>query len=261
MKRAFFSIALSAFALTTMAQHLEAPIPIDSLIAEESLTNRVERDTVWQEAVADKYVNLSVFGRHARNEPYYRQLVDRFEQADTTLFGSDFLVLYYGYAYRDEYVCRSVGSPWSDLVTNKQYAEAYEMICELLKHNPASLYLLDYALGAGCAADRPTEELDRIYWRLLMIMKHISILSDGSKESPIAVVSSRDENPLLQLWLKVKPIKTQYRGNKKRPCHCVTIESEKKGSKVWFDITLPWLVCMSPNYWVKLITEQANEKN
>lgn len=226
-----------------------------------ALADPVFQDSIFQEVIADSTFNFRILGKYARDEHYYQERVERFERADTTLLGSDFLVLYYGYAYRDEYVCGSADSPLTDLVNNKQYAEAYEMIGELLKHNPASLYLLDYALGAGCAADRPTEELDRISWRLLMLMKHISILSDGSKESPIAVVNRRDEDPFMRLWLKVKPIKAQLRGNKGRQCDCVTVESEKKGSKVWFDVTLPWVACLSPNYWAKLITEETNEKN
>ena len=261
MKRAFLCIVVSAFALTTLAQPPEAPAPADSIMTLEILKDRIKRDTVWQQALPGKIVKYSVFGHYARNEPYYRQLVDRFEQADTTLNPSDFLTLYYGYAYRDEYVYEGGDCPWKDLTDNKQHTEAYEMIGELLKHNPASVYLLNCALGAGSEIGRPTEELYRIGWRLFMIITHISILSDGSKESPIAVVDWRDENPLMRHWLEVTPIKTQFRFNKRKPCHCVTIESEKKGSKVWFDLTLPWFAYQYPNYWAKLITEEANEEN
>lgn len=265
MKRAFLGIALTAFALTVRAQQPDsadiASVRTDSLSTNQTPENPIVRDTIWEEATADDGVDLTVFGRYARNETYYQQLVDRFEQADTTLRVSDLFVLYYGYAYRDEYHTRTMGSPWSDLVENKQYAEAYTMICELLEDHPACLYLLDFAIGAGYAAGRPTEELDRIAWRLFVLMEHIYMLRDGSKQTPFIIVDLRDNEPLLYRWLKVKPIRAKLRGNRGRQCYCVTIETEKKDSKVWFDVTLPWLDFLMPYHWSSIITQTGHEKN
>ena len=74
-----------------------------SALAAPTADDPFAQDSVWQEATAGEGLDFMVFGRHARDDRYYGQLAERFEKADTTLFGSDFLVLYYGYAYRDEY--------------------------------------------------------------------------------------------------------------------------------------------------------------
>ena len=82
-------------------------------------------------------LDFMVFGRHARDDRYYGQLAERFEKADTTLFGSDFLVLYYGYAYRDEYDGGYGRDPWNEATKEKRYAEAYDALNSALKKAPA----------------------------------------------------------------------------------------------------------------------------
>lgn len=249
-------MALSVFALTALARPPKAPVPVDSLATQEILQTRLKSDRTWQKAIKRKKIRLKLLGRYARNEPFYRQLVDRFERADTTLCESDFLILYYGYAYRDEYHYRDMNNSWGELYENKHHAEAYAALCELLKRNPASLNLLRIAFGLGCEAGRPTEELNRIVWRLNVLMKHITLLGDGSKKRPIMLVSPRDIYTVMRVVLGVKQFRTKTIQSPLLERHCVMIGSEEKGSQVWFDTTFSWLEKQTPDYWAKLITEK-----
>ena len=110
-----------------------------SAMAAPTADDPFAQDSVWQEATAGEGLDFMVFGRHARDDRYYGQLAERFEKADTTLFGSDFLVLYYGYAYRDEYDGGYGRDPWNEATKEKRYAEAYDALNSALKKDRKSV--------------------------------------------------------------------------------------------------------------------------
>lgn len=64
---------------------------------------RLAADSILLESFADGNVDYGVFGRYARDTARYHALKSRFEACDTTLFGSDLLILYYGPAFREDY--------------------------------------------------------------------------------------------------------------------------------------------------------------
>ena len=151
-----------------------------SAMAAPTADDPFAQDSVWQEATAGEGLDFMVFGRHARDDRYYGQLAERFEKADTTLFGSDFLVLYYGYAYRDEYDGGYGRDPWNEATKEKRYEEAYDALNSALKKAPATPHALSDALWIARELGRPDEEVQRLEWRLYALLTWISLLGDGS---------------------------------------------------------------------------------
>lgn len=245
--------------LPASAQSTEA----DSVV----LTDSFFQDSVFQEVIADGTFNFSILGKYARNEHYYQERVERFERADTTLLGSDFLVLYYGYAYRDEYDGGYSISPWGALMNKKQrYEEAYGMILNALKTNPASLYLIRDALRTGRAAGKSDQELFTLGWRLSALMYWISIWGDGTQQSPYLIISVGDEYAFMSEHLGVQKITNrELVMTNEKPCdkmHVVMMKGAPfSGSEVWFDISYPYVMLRSPQHWANIFKTEGYEKN
>lgn len=215
------------------------------------------QDSVWQEATAGEGLDFKVFGRHARDDKYYGQLAERFEKADTTLFGSDFLVLYYGYAYRDEYDGGYGVDPWNEATKEKRYTEAYDALNSALKKAPATPHALSDALWIARELGRPDEEVQRLEWRLYALLTWISLLRDGSEQYPAVVVNVRDEYTFMYDYMGVRQVLGQQliRKDDGIPYDKIDIEpldtSDSKISEVWFDVSYPFTMLASPGHWAK----------
>lgn len=272
MKQLFLSIVLPAvFMLPTMAQQPEQNEALqerpDSVAQGTLFDEQFAQDKVWQEFYTDSMFNFRVLGRYARDEQNYRQLVARFERADTSLFCSDFYVLYYGYAYRDEYTGGYSASPWRDLMKKGRNEEAYKMVCAKLKTDPASLSLLSDAYFAAIEAKRPAEEIDILSARFFTLAWWIRLLGTGHKESPYNVVSVSDEYAFMNYHLGVGEVRMQSlhfdeRGHALDRMEITPIDNTYfSGDAVWFDIQYSYVMLGSPNHWAKLITEEENAEN
>lgn len=231
-----------------------------------ALANPVFQDSVFQEVTADSTFNFRILGKYARDEHYYQERVERFERADTTLLGSDFLVLYYGYAYRDEYDGGYSTPPWAGLNKEQRYEEAYGMILDALKTNPASLSLIRDAFITGREAGKSDQKLFTLGWRLSALMYWISIWSDGTQQFPYSVVSVEDEYVLMSEHLGVQRVTGQELVmTNEKPCdkmHVVMMEGAPfSGSEVWFDISFPYVMLGSPQHWANKFKTEDHEKN
>lgn len=238
-----------------------------SALAAPTADDPFAQDSVWQEATAGEGLDFMVFGRHARDDRYYGQLAERFEKADTTLFGSDFLVLYYGYAYRDEYDGGYGRDPWNEATKEKRYAEAYDALNSALKKAPATPHALSDALWIARELGRPDEEVQRLEWRLYALLTWISLLGDGSEQYPAVVVNVRDEYTLMYDYMGVRQVLGQQliRKDDGIPYDKIDIEPldtpDSKISEVWFDVSYPFTMLASPGHWAKKLTGETLTKD
>ena len=79
----------------------------------------------------------------------YRQLLDRFEKADTTLTVPQLATVYFGYSFTPDYVAGESFVNVQDAYDSGAYARAEELAAEALKLNPVSLELSVLALAAS----------------------------------------------------------------------------------------------------------------
>ena len=79
----------------------------------------------------------------------YRQLLDRFEKADTTLTVPQLATVYFGYSFTPDYVAGESFVNVQDAYDSGDYARAEELAAEALKLNPVSLELSVLALAAS----------------------------------------------------------------------------------------------------------------
>lgn len=230
---------------------------------DEVIENDDVYDAVWKEAYIDDALDFSVFGRYARNDEYYGSLVNRFEQADTTLYASDFFILYYGFAYRDEYTGGYNINPWDDVIKEKRYTEAYDMVRNALKIEPATPNYLSDALELAYVLERPTEEIYNLEWRLYALLSWIYALKDGSKDSPLIVTSVEDEYTFIYYFLGAERITGQaLSADEENKLYYDRIDilpvknDYFEGSEVWFDITFSYTMLNSPRHWASLLIDE-----
>lgn len=210
---------------------------------------------------ADGKIDFAVFGRQARNDSIFQNLMERFNKCDTTLQIPEICVLYYGFAFRDEYNGGYEIPPWHDLVDKKYYKKAYKLVCESIKIQPASADYLRNALDIAREVGRPKEEIDNLEWRLYRLMTAIYFMGDGSAEHPWPVISVGDEYAFLYRFLRVKrKIGHQSLIVSMSGALCDKMEIEPldndyfRGNKIWFDVTLPFPMMASPQHWAKKLT-------
>lgn len=200
---------------------------------------RLAADSILLESFADGNVDYGIFGRYARDTARYHALKSRFEACDTTLFGSDLLILYYGPAFREDYDGGYGQQAWEGLYSAGKFAEAYPSIIRELQSTPASPRLLLCALRSAIRAGRDYRECSAYGWQLSQVLGWIGFLGDGSKTHPIAVVTVLDEYAYVDWVLGGAKVESQSLVlNDGRYCDCLKLDDGE--SEIWFDISLPF---------------------
>lgn len=200
-------------------------------------------DTILLESIDGDQVDYAVFGRYARDTARYNALERRFRACDTTLFGSDLLILYYGPAFRDEYDGGYSRSDWEDLYAARKFSQAYASIQRELQTMPASPRLLLHALRSAIRCGRAQEECSAYGWQLSEIVGWMGFLGDGSKSHPVAVVTVLDEYAYLDWTMPNATIDGQsLEQHEGRFCDCLKLDGGK--SEFWFDVNLPLVANM-----------------
>lgn len=239
----------------------------DSVSSEEQqFIDLLARDKVWQKAISKGAFDFRVLGKYARDNDYYGSLAERFERADTTLFGSDFLILYYGYAYRDEYD-GGYGGQFGDALTKEgKFEEAYSLLKGMLKKAPATPHILADAFRLAVELERPAEEIRNIQWRLGALLGWMQMLGNGSENAPIPVVNVSDEYTFMYEFLGVAQVKGQALLKNGNGVLCDRMEvvpgegSYFTGSEIWFDVTFPVTALESPRHWAKKLAKKKKWK-
>lgn len=260
------STPLSGRPAGTAAAPANASSPTAAVRPDGSSERRFDRDSVWREATAGGTPDMRVFGRYARDERRYRALVERFERADTTLYGSDFFILYYGHAYRDAYDGGHRTTPWLESLQKKQYAKAYAQVLKALRQAPATPYLLNDAARIARALGRPGDEIANLLWRRDMLLIWISALGDGTAERPFVVVNIQDEYTLAYGLLKVREIRSQtFEPRGTTLCDRFEIEPADNGlfpgSEIRFDCTYPFAMRTEPHKWAEELRDETRAEH
>ncbi len=230
----------------TPAQTDSVAMPSDTTAQQSLLQILLPHDSLLREATAGDSLDLAVFGRYARDNDRYAQLVGRFNRADTTLTAGDLCTLYYGYAYRDEYRGGNPTDTLNTLMAQQRYGKAYKLACDMLQeYNPASADILAGAFFAGINANRPAKEMDSIAWRLNHLILCMCLFGDGTEAYPIPVVNVGDETAFVYYYIAANEIVKQDIFTRADGSTCKRIEIPPQsapffdGSVLWFDISLP----------------------
>ncbi len=149
-----------------------------------------------------------------RNQEHYRDLMNRFIKADTTLRLDELATIYYGFPYTYDYTYDPMAdySEIIELCNNMQYAKALPLVREELKRNPVSIKLLSEAV-AGCAFSENSDDLmaaQDYQNRLDMLVTTIMATGKGYKEKkPFHVISTADAKAIMTYALGVEEDKWQ----------------------------------------------------
>lgn len=130
------------------------------------------------------------------NPDRYRQLMERFENADTTLTNDELSFLYYGAALTPAYAPDAKYSDITKALEEKNYEQAYVLADKALQQDPMSLELNILALEASeKGADDAAHHLRtaRLGFRCDMIANTILESGRGTNvHSPFVVTSEAD---------------------------------------------------------------------
>jgi hypothetical protein len=137
-----------------------------------------------------------------KNDPsLYGEIASRFQAGDTTLNGIEWMVLYYGSAYTDDYKPYSEGmldKAMFALIEEEKYTEAISMGEDVLSSHPA---YTEMYLNIALTYDRLNDTINfhrylDLYYNLLSIPAYSG--SGSSMDSAYVVRSVNDEYVLLR---------------------------------------------------------------
>lgn len=140
----------------------------------------------------------------------FRELLARFEKADTTLTQTELETVYFGYSFTSDYDPRETFSPIEEAYDAGNYELAGQLCEEALRYNPVSLDLNVLALAA---ADRMrgsgTHGTKILQFGIRSDMIATAILESGSgtaANSPFMVISEADMRRILNNVLGIERI-------------------------------------------------------
>lgn len=140
----------------------------------------------------------------------FRELLARFEKADTTLTQTELETVYFGYSFTSDYDPRETFSPIEEAYDAGNYELAGQLCEEALRYNPVSLDLNVLALAA---ADRMrgsgTHGAKILQFGIRSDMIATAILESGSgtaANSPFMVISEADMRRILNNVLGIERI-------------------------------------------------------
>lgn len=132
------------------------------------------------------------------NPSRYRDLMDRFEKADTLLTKQELQTVYYGYAFSRDYEPRDSFPAIHAAYDRGDYEEVARMVDEALRINPVSLDLCLLGLGAyqnGAKGPDNTPGAASLNLALRSDMIATTILDSGRgtlTQSPFSVICDMD---------------------------------------------------------------------
>lgn len=176
---------------------------------------------------------------------YFTELLSRYAENDTLLTAEDYTILYYGQIFRPEYKGSLDPKEFhlKDLMSAKNYTEAYDVAKEVMKENPVSLLALQTMINICPKLQKTEAERNSYVIKYVRLLHTIFLSGKGdSQESAFQVICVGDEYLFLYDYLKVFKIKNQKFIPGEKDNHkydCFTIEPSKyfSGKEVYFDIT------------------------
>lgn len=172
----------------------------------------------------------------------FQQLMQRFEENDTSLTREDKALVYYGYSFTpaykgsmDEYLPDF--KEFNELIKSEKHEEAYEIGKNILKRNPVSLKLLFNMYGLAGKLEKDISEAKNYSYKYASLLYTIAFSGDGKTEdTAFKVICINDEYQVMKVIFRVENIKGQSLINK-----CDMIEFENcvnfEGNQMYFDIS------------------------
>lgn len=143
------------------------------------------------------------------NPSHYRQLLDRFVKADTTLTADELATVYYGQGFTIDYDPDITFPLVAEAYDRKDYATVTELSEALLDQYPLSLDLLVMGLVSATRDSSPRHHdlAVKLQRRLDMIINTIMASGTGiSSASPFVIASDSDIDHLLRDILAVNEV-------------------------------------------------------
>lgn len=174
---------------------------------------------------------------------YYPNLVEKYNQLDSSLYQIDYVMLYYGYPFQNGY------SPFEDMriedslrMLNQQFkfAEAEALSKKFLAKKSISFFAniergaCLYALSDSVSSVTFLEKYNRLFTAIE------SVGVGNSYEDPIVLISPMDAEVFLRRYqLKVLERKAEEK-NKHKYLYFKVKSPEEKEFPIYFDVTIPF---------------------
>ncbi|MFN3403437.1 MAG: DUF4919 domain-containing protein [Cytophagaceae bacterium] len=188
-------------------------------------------------------IDLKLIEKEVKNQQsnfYYPNLLNRFQQLDTTLKKTDFPYLYYGFAYQATYdpvEHAEVEARIRDLNIEKKYSECVTLCDSLLGYNPVSLTALFEKSFALSKLNKPSDErVARSMYNALL--RAVLNSGDGlTYETAFVILSTSDETEILSS-LNYNVVEKERKIYNGKFYDIWTLgKNKKKINQMFFDIT------------------------
>ncbi len=178
---------------------------------------------------------------------YYPNLVKEFQKKPENLKNIDFLMLYYGYVFTEEYnpyAHFALEDSLSSLNEQQMHNQALMLADSLLFINPVSVFAniqKAIALDGLGKQEQSKDYLDR--YRILVETLQASGVG-STYESPIVLITPKDAQAIL-LRYKLTELSKTLNGKGSRYFDVYLVRNaEEKQYPIYFDVTLPRLIGM-----------------
>ena len=196
------------------------------------------------------------------NPNLYQELGKRFIENDTTLEGIDYLLLYYGGAYTENYSPygeRGLISSVDELIEEEKYDEAIERGLEILQENPGMVELY-YSLTASYHLTGDTIMAQSYYEKYVNLLSIPYYSGNGlEKDSAFVVRIVRDEYLILEeLGYKLESQHLIIDEETGMPYDLMKVVDESGNEEeLYFNIYQPYIIGMQKMFG----GEESDEKN
>ncbi len=179
---------------------------------------------------------------------YYPNLVKQFVEDPKAMQNIDFLMLYYGYVFTDEYdpyAHFGLEDSLSSLLDKEKFKEATDLADSLLAMNPVSIFG-NIQKGIALSALGNDEASTRYLERYRILVETIQTSGIGSSyESPIVLITEKDAQAIL-LRYQLTELSKSLNGKGSRYYDVYVVRNqEEKEYPIYFDVTLPRQIGMA----------------
>lgn len=173
---------------------------------------------------------------------YYPTLVKQFLEDPKAMQNIDFLMLYYGYVFTDEYdpyAHFGLEDSLSSLLDKEKYQQASDLADSLLAMNPVSIFgNIQKGISLSALGDNDAS----LYYleRFRILVETIQTSGIGSSyESPIVLITEKDAQAILLRYQLIELSKSlNGKGSRYYDVYVVRNQEEKE-YPIYFDVTLP----------------------
>ncbi|MDP4185331.1 MAG: DUF4919 domain-containing protein [Bacteroidota bacterium] len=164
-----------------------------------------------QKELETNYDTIKAKIENPKSDFYYKKLIKRYNDFDSTLTTQEYSLIYYGFSFQKDYIVNQPSEiSLNKLLKSNDYEKIVAECIKILDKNPVSLLANNEMGYALYKLNKPESEWGKYQKRFRAIRKAIVYSGDGlSPETAFKVICVSDEYNILYSYFKISNIHHQ----------------------------------------------------